>query len=214
MGKDEMKLLYLDLETTGVDRQNCAIHEVAAIMEIDGKIVDKIHLKMAPFKGAVIEQGAIEHAKLDPELIQTYPDQREQFNKFITFLDKHCDRFDKIDKMFVTGYNVNFDTDFIRMWFSRNTNSFYGSYFWSSNIDVMVLAAEFLRDIRSMMENFKLATVYGAFETLGLLTPIDKTKAHAAMFDIIITIKIYQLLRKENYVSTLEKLKEVKKLME
>jgi DNA polymerase-3 subunit epsilon len=40
------KLLYLDLETTGLDPKTNSIHEIGAIVEIDGFVAGEFEIKL------------------------------------------------------------------------------------------------------------------------------------------------------------------------
>ena len=68
----------------------------------------------------------------------------------------------------------------------QNGDKYFGSYFWSNSIDVMVLATLRLLGVRPTMENFKLMTVA---KTVGV--QIDESKLHDAMYDIYLTREIY-----------------------
>ena len=68
----------------------------------------------------------------------------------------------------------------------QNGDKYFGSWFWSNPIDVMVLATPFLVDQRNQMPNFKQGTVA---KTLGI--QVDDNKLHDAMYDIEICKSIY-----------------------
>ena len=75
------------------------------------------------------------------------------------------------------------------MFFNLNGDTFFGSYFWSDSIDVLVLASEYLEDRRVDMPSFKLKRV--ATE-LGIV--FDKTDLHGALFDAMLTRQIYRIV--------------------
>ena len=68
-------------------------------------------------------------------------------------------------------------------------DKFFGSFFWSNSIDVMVLATNFLLECRPNLTNFKLSTVS---DFLGL--EVDQTKLHDAEYDINLTYLVYQIV--------------------
>jgi DNA polymerase-3 subunit epsilon len=89
--------------------------------------------------------------------------------------------------MFLAGYNVaSFDAQFLRGMFLQNNDVYFGSWFWSVPIDVIILAQNLLIEERSKMENFKQGTVA---KYLGI--DVDDTKLHDALYDIEICYKIY-----------------------
>lgn len=71
----------------------------------------------------------------------------------------------------------------------QNGDNYFGSWFWSDAIDVMVLAAQALMEQRPMMKDFKLRTVA---EQLGIV--IEEERLHDAMYDIYLTHEIYKRL--------------------
>jgi DNA polymerase-3 subunit epsilon len=74
----------------------------------------------------------------------------------------------------------------LRSWFVKNGDKYFGSWFWSNSLDVMVLATQKLLSKRAKMENFKLKTVAAEF---GIT--IDEQRLHDAQYDIDLTRYIY-----------------------
>src|SRR5690606_11562747 len=102
-------------------------------------------------------------------------------------LGRYVDKFRKQDKLHLVGYNNRgFDDPFLRAWFVQNGDNYFGSWFWSDSIDVLVLASEYLRASRHTMENFKLMTVA---KELGI--EFDESKLHDALYDVKITRALY-----------------------
>lgn len=87
--------------------------------------------------------------------------------------------------------NASFDNQFLRAWFLQNGDKYFGSWFWSNCLDIMVLATPYLAEKRSQMENFKQGTVA---KTLGI--EVDDTKLHDAMYDINVCMAIYNIVIK------------------
>jgi DNA polymerase-3 subunit epsilon len=71
----------------------------------------------------------------------------------------------------------------------QNNDVYFGSWFWSDSIDVMVMASFKLRKVRHELVDFKQSTVA---KFLGI--EIDETKLHDAKYDIEICIKIFNML--------------------
>lgn len=182
-----MKLLFFDTETTGVNFWQHGIHQISGVIEIDGEVKEEFNFKVAPNPSAKIVQEALDVAGVTLEQIQAYEPMNVIFNRFENMLSKYVDRYDKKDKFFLVGYNnASFDNQFLRAWFVQNFDDYFGSWFWSSSIDVIVLATEKLKDVRHEMIDFKLKTVA---RQLGI--EIDETKLHDAKYDIEITRQIY-----------------------
>lgn len=124
-----MKLLLIDIETTGLDCKTDSIREIGGIVKIDGKIKKRFLFKT------------------------------NIYNNLISILDTYCNKYDKNDKFYFVAYNARFDSDFIRELFLKNGNKFYGSYFNSPFIDVLQLVARKLMGKKKQPENFKLGTI-------------------------------------------------------
>lgn len=185
--ESKMKKIFYDLETTGLDAVKNGIHQIAGCVEIDGEVKEYFNFKLAPHSGCLISDEALKVAGVSKEEIFSYPTSNEVFKAFLSMLSKYVDKYNKMDKFFLYGYNnASFDNQFLRNWFIVNGDNYFGSWFWSNTGDIMVLATEKLLDKRAGMENFKLKTVA---KTLGIV--IDETKLHDAGYDIELTREVY-----------------------
>lgn len=183
-----MKQLFYDLETTGTMYWRNGIHQFSGMVVIDGEIKETFNYKVCPNPKADITEEALQVAGVSKEDILQYPPMQEVYSEFVQMLGKYVDKYDKTDKFFLCGYNnASFDNQFLRAWFVQNGDNYFGSWFWSSAIDVMVLATQALMEVRSRMLNFKLCTVSQAF---GI--KIEEEKLHDAMYDIYLTYEVYK----------------------
>lgn len=99
-------------------------------------------------------------------------------------------KYNKKDKFFLVGYNnAAFDNQFLRGFFLQNSDNYFGSWFWSNTIDVMVLASAYLATRRPDMENFKLSTVA---KTLGV--DVESESLHNALYDINLTKAVFDIV--------------------
>lgn len=185
-----MKVVFFDLETTGTLVNKHGIHQISGEIIIDGVVKEKFDFKVQPNPKALIEQEALDVAGVTKEQILAYPPMENVYNQFVDLLSKYVDRYNKQDKFFMAGYNnASFDNHFLRAWFIQNGDKYFGSWFWSNSIDVMVLATAYLLEKRPQMENFKQGTVAKA---LGI--SVDDTKLHDAMYDIEVCKAIYDIV--------------------
>lgn len=175
-----MKIAFFDLETTGVDKKECAIIQIGAIIEINGKVVEEVDICMRPHVGACIQEEALEKIGKTIEDLNNHPySQQEGFDLFLKILNKYIDPYDKTDKFQMIGYNARFDEDFTRVWFARHNHKFFGSYFWWPSLDISnILAFVFLEE-RWKFPNFKLGNV---LKYLGIEVD-DDGKEHDALYD-------------------------------
>lgn len=185
-----MKLFFFDLETTGLDNQKHAIHQISGKIIIDGVEKTKFNFKVKPFEGALIDATALKIGGVTEEQIMQYPSCHQNYVSLVTLIQKYVNRFDTGDKFHLVGYNnSSFDNQFLRSFFKVNKDDYFGSYFWSDSIDVMVLASNFLKHERHNIRDFKLKTV-----AQWLKIEVDAKRLHDAEYDIELTEKIFNII--------------------
>lgn len=189
-----VKLLFFDCETTGLYPGKHGIHQISGAIVIDGVEKELFDFKVQPNPKCIIEQAALDVAGVTKEQIMAYPVMIEVYFSLTKMLAKYVDKFKKDDKFFLVGYNnAAFDNQFFRGFFLQNGDQYFGSWFWSNTLDVMVLASEYLMEQRPGMVDFKLATVA---KELGI--NVDESKLHDASFDIALTRAIYTIVTNGN----------------
>ena len=67
------KIMYYDLETTGLQPLVNGIHQIAGIIEINGKVVEEFNINMRPAEFHIIEPKALETSNLTVEDIMNNP---------------------------------------------------------------------------------------------------------------------------------------------
>ena len=190
------KIFFYDLETTGLDPKIHAIHQLSAIIRVNGVVVKQINLKIRPFEGAILDPEALAIGGVTEEEIMAYPPHQEAYKYLMEVLGQYASKFDTSDKFHLSGFNImGFDNEFLRHLWKLNNDKYFGSYFWSDCIDVMSESSSFLRLVRPRMKDFKLKTVAKL-----LRIDIDETKFHDALYDVEVTAQIYDrinLVRKQ-----------------
>lgn len=185
-----MKRIWIDVETTGLDPKKCGIWQLAAISEVYNPEVRawtqrEFNSRMFPGGEVTIERTALQVGGITVNDLLNYEPQEAVFRRFLTWMEAEVTPFDKTDKYHFYAYNAHFDVSFVREWFLRNENKWFGAYFWSNPVDVMTLAGEMCLFRRNEMDNFKLGTVADVF---GVKPQGD---LHDAMTDIKLTRGIY-----------------------
>lgn len=186
------KIMWLDLETTGVKNWQDKITEIAMLYSPDEKGVDsevqEFHQYIKYDSYPADYDHVAEITGLTPEILEKKGSPEfESFKNLNKLLDECVGKFDPNDKIIIAGYNVKFDIDFLRSFFKNNGHKYFGSYFFSCSIDVMSLVAMALQlELIPSLKNYKLETVADHFQL--------KFQAHSAIEDIKITREIFYKL--------------------
>lgn len=184
----DKKLLFFDLETTNLKPETGNIVQFGGAMIINGEIVDTIDLRCRPIDPTEISQEALDVIGFTKEEVMQFPEPREFFNNLIAFLDKHIYKFDKKDKCYLGGYNINFDIPYLCAFFNKMDFKYFGSYTNWRKIDAFPLV-HFLDYEGSLeLENYKLGTCCEHFDI--------EIKAHDAMSDILASWELYNKVKK------------------
>ncbi len=191
--KNNLKLCFIDTETTGLDRNKNDIFQISAkITDSEAKeVIDEINLSFVPHSLEYVESEALEKTGYTMEELGSFSlSSSEAFKQFTDWLATHVDRFDKKDKLQFLAYNAPFDVEFVRQWFLKNGDNYFGSFFWNPAICVMQATAWFVQGVRVALPNFKLGTICKCAE-LGW----DEDLAHDADYDVTKTVELYRYLR-------------------
>lgn len=181
-----IKLAFIDVETTGLDPKVNGILQISGIIRVPDSPEEKFTLRVQPFPEDVVEKDALAANKLDPKE-GLLPNQAHW--QLVRILGKYVNKYKKDDKFFFVGYNAQFDAQFLRSFFDKQDDHYFGSWFFNPPLDVMTLSLVKLIDKRWAMPNFKLGTVAKA---LGI--DFDPEAAHGAEYDIQKTAEIYDKL--------------------
>lgn len=154
-----MKILWLDTETTGLDCNKNDIVQISGIVIINGKEQERFNLYSRPTNFDNISQEALEKNNMTIEKLKQLPEPNETFNKFKSVLAKYVNQYDINDKFYLAGQNVKFDLDFLKKFFLKNNDNFFGSWFYYYTIDLMSLAIILHTAGLITFKNFKLETI-------------------------------------------------------
>lgn len=189
------KILWFDVETTGLDPKKNAIIQLAALIDIDGVIVDELELLIQPHDGAKIDDVALEINGRRPEEIikQPFMQPAQALSELLKFMNKHVDQYDKKDKFFIGGYNARFDTDFLSEFFRRLGSKYLGSYINWTILDPMYIINIMIYTGVLKLDNRQLLTVCNSF---GIELGAD---AHDAIADIKATRELFGKLVKVSF---------------
>jgi DNA polymerase III epsilon subunit-like protein len=185
-----MNILYIDTETTGIDPQNNSIIELAAILEVEGKIVDTFQETLAPKVNGNISLEALKVNKNSITKVLAFEDRQQKVLKFIDWLL----RFNLSGPLYICGHNVAFDIAFIKETLKEFNISGWDSAVSYRLIDTSTIGT-FL--INSGVINLSDGMPKGSsLEKLALALNIEVRgrKLHSAMGDVELTREVYQAL--------------------
>lgn len=185
------KILYFDLETTGLEPLKHSIVQIAGIYEVDGVEVDRFNLLIQPHPKLLIEQDALKAIKKTEEDLKAHEfTQEEGFKEFMKRINKYVDRYDKRDKIRLCGFNAaKFDSNFLSRFFEINRCAYYGSYFYPEVLDAMIFASMYLWGPRRLgMKNFTQGSVA---KELGL--EVLEDSLHDGAYDVELARSIFKI---------------------
>jgi DNA polymerase-3 subunit epsilon len=184
----EKKVLYFDVETTGLDPVKHDIIQIAGLIEINGEVKEEFEFKVRPLgKEEDISQEALDIHGYTLDVIREFPEARETYNKLTALFGKHIDKYNKMDKFTPAGYNAEFDMNFLKEFFNKNNDVYFGSWVNWKKVDPLPILYFLDYAGRIKLENYKLATVAAHF---GI-----ELNAHDALSDIKATKAILTNLK-------------------
>lgn len=186
-----MKLLAFDLETGGLDPKRHAILQLGGIFcEENGTEIERFNWLVRPFEMDQVDDKALQVNRIDRSDFETekFLSPQEIYRKFKGMLTKYINPYNRRDKLHLVGYNCHsFDCQFLREFFRKNGDKYYGSYFWTPPLDMMLIYSGILAKSREHLPDFKLCTVA---TTIGI--ELDPDKLHDAIYDVEVTLELYR----------------------
>lgn len=139
-------LIFIDLETTGLDAGIAAPISIAAVV-LSGPHHDKLfHRRFRPFAGADVNPYAMAANGYDELEIWTWPSPAEACSDFTFWINEVCPAPDIVTP---AGWNYAFDERFLKAWISRHIDdapAFYGNTFSPDYVEGMSLVKEVFPD--------------------------------------------------------------------
>ncbi len=194
------KLVFIDVETTGVNSERCGITQISGCIQIGDTVVECFDYYLRPYPTDLVEEAALQVTGIDrrqflpendPNCLkipgQLFEDPQVIYKRLVELLGKHVNKFDKADKLQFVGYNAHsFDMPFMRKFWEKNNDRYFGSWFWYPCLDVMLLWAQILQPVREQLTNFKLMTIaaYAGLE-------VDESRLHDSEYDIELTRSLW-----------------------
>jgi DNA polymerase-3 subunit epsilon len=182
-----MYKIFIDTETTGLSSTQHGIWEIAFLIYKEDIELERVKYNLNIFPSDKIDPKALQIGGIHEIDLTKFASPTETYKKIKQTFEKYIDKYNSKSKFVMYAYNARFDYDFLRAWWEKNGDKYFGSYIWFPPVDVMNLAMNYLQHERANLPDFKLPTV-AAY--LGV--NIDPSLLHTAMYDIEITKKIYE----------------------
>ena len=181
-----MKRVFVDTETTGLDKKIHGVIQIAALVEINGKVVEKFEGKCAPLEDDKVDLGAIKVAGYQTEEeVRSLPPSTQLYSDFVNLLARYVDRFDKYDKFHWYGYNANFDFEFVWSWFFKHGDNTFRAFVWTPPICILNLAGFVLETERPRLSSYTQMSI-----ARHLQIGVEGDRIHDALYDIEVSRNI------------------------
>lgn len=157
------KICVLDLETTGRNEYNHAIHQFSGEIYVDKQLEEVFDFRMRPFGGDDICLDALDLCNMTLEELLALPEPKGVWAEICEMLRKYVDPFDTRDKFLSVGFgNSFFDMKFLPRHAKKCGDDFFWTYFHKHPVDLYFDAVAWLAQLGVLqdMPNMKLATVY------------------------------------------------------
>ena len=128
------KILWFDLETSGLDPVKNGIIQFAALIDIDGEIVETVDFLMNP-EGKEVSPDALQVQGRTLEGVKAYRPALEVRPDIKAALARHVDPYNRSDKFIVGGFNVQFDIGFLEQLWKEAGDNYLRSFLGPLIID-------------------------------------------------------------------------------
>lgn len=145
ISKHPLKILWLDVETTGLNEKENDIVQIAAIFDIDIVPYWEINMYVQPFSFDAIDSAALDVTGFTRDQLKGFLPPSKAHGKLNKQLDGVINKYDRKDKACIAGQNPSFDRDFLKEFYNKNNDKYFGSWFDYHTIDISTLAAVFHR---------------------------------------------------------------------
>ncbi len=186
-------LLFVDVETTGLDPINNDIVQLSALIVQNGRITDYINEYVRPSNINNCTVGALKI--LNIKNLNVFKEQKYISPKLIPEILNGTLRElqdDQKEPFILCGYNIHFDKDFLINLYKKNPQFKFYKHIDFQSLDILQLVQYYISlglIDRSKLKNLKLETVCNHFG-------ITIKKAHNSYDDIIATYRLYRKLNR------------------
>jgi len=187
MLKENEKILFVDLETGGIDPLTHSILSIGLVVWSDLNIVDSLELCVND--GVLnVTSEALEINKINLETHKKKSlSSKQAIEKVLFFIQQH---FEANEKITLAGHNVNFDVNFLRYFFKKN-NVDFNAYFSHRFIDTssILYYLYFSGKLKKKCVSSDEAFQYFRISVSKRHTALDDAKATAELFNKLLVLE-------------------------
>lgn len=182
-----MKILFFDVETTGLDPKIHEIVQLAYVLDVDGNVAASRSLLMRPLNPHTVSPEALTVQSRTMDELMAFPHPFEAYTIFLRDMGENVEKYNPKDKAAPCAYNAPFDISFLQAFFQSFNDPYLGS--WISlkrTIDPLPVVRMLDSVFPMRLDDFKLETIARYYDV-----PIV---AHDAMSDVTALRDIYYKL--------------------
>lgn len=181
-----MNILFIDVETTGLDANKHTMIELAARLDSDGKTIDKFHAKFFNSKNVHIDLGALKVNKVALKELMVAKPEIEEIARLVDWLLELTTKVK--GQIYVSGQNVQFDVNFLKNTLAKYNVEGLDQIIGYKYIDTFSLAMGLINAGKLITENNKLN-----LENIAKSLNIDLTnkQLHTAEADVDIAAEVF-----------------------
>ncbi len=186
----DLKILWLDVETTGLNPEVNDVIQVAGIFDVNTIPAEEFNFYVQPFNYDQISDEALRVNGYTLDELRTFEPAHEVYRCLDGIFERYIDRYDRDDKALIGGQNPSFDRDFLKAFWNKNDDPYFGSWFDYHIVDLCSLSIVFhIKGIIDLTNergkvSVKLENVAKAFD-------LEQKQPHDALDDIRLTRKIF-----------------------
>jgi DNA polymerase-3 subunit epsilon len=134
-----MNVLWISMNTTGLDSESNGILDVSCIIEAGGRVQDSICIKMRLPDSLSYNDDTLKYLEIDKSYIT-------QENGFVTYeegiqifenkLSAYVDKYNKDTKFHLAGFNLPFIRGFLEKWYQICNNQYLHSWIYNDKSDI------------------------------------------------------------------------------
>lgn len=183
-----LKLVVLDTETTGLWSDKHALIQLSGKVVISNEVVSEFNFKMRPFMDDEVDDNALRINRITLEELASYPTPEEVLPEVKKYFYQFLDHGDPKDLLTPVGFNVRFDTGFLRAFFTKQNGwNSYKNIFSGRTIDVQSMVLMYLH--ANGLDNLDSYSQVNCAKAMGI--ELNEDSAHDAVEDSNVCFRMF-----------------------